>query len=122
MYTGTLLHVDPEGTDAFNAVLVGHKWWVVLPKDIYEFDNELSCDEKCSDVAKIGRENLQSEFDLDVSNLIWLKHILPQIRYHQIFSSLFTIFYIDNRFLMCRLQVLLMFSCRSYCKESTILW
>ena len=96
MYTGTLLHVDPEGTDAFNAVLVGHKWWVLLPKDIYEFDNELSCDEKCSDVAKIGRENLQSEFDLDVSNLIWLKHILPQIRYHQIFSSLFTIFYIDH--------------------------
>ena len=44
MYTGTLLHVDPQGTDAFNAVLVGHKWWVVLPKDIYEFDNELSCE------------------------------------------------------------------------------
>ena len=82
MSSGTLLHVDPKGTDAFNALFVGHKWWVVLPKDIYEFDDELSCDEKCSDVATNGQENTQSEVDLDVSIVIWLKHILPQIRQH----------------------------------------
>ena len=80
MSSGTLLHVDPAGTDAFNALFVGHKWWVVLPKDIYEFDDELSCDEKCSDVVTNEQENTQSEVDLDVSNVIWLKHILPQIR------------------------------------------
>ena len=78
MSSGAKLHVDPEGSDAFNALFVGHKWWVVLPIDIYEFDDELSCDEKCSGVATNG----QSEVDLDVSIVIWLKHILPQIRQH----------------------------------------
>ena len=80
MSSGALLHVDPEGSDAFNALFVGHKWWVLLPKDIYEFDDELSCDEKCSYVATNGHDNTQDEVDLDVSNVIWLKHILPQIR------------------------------------------
>ena len=82
MSSGALLYVDPEGSDAFNALFVGHKWWVALPIDIYEFDDELSCDEKCLGVATNGQENTQSEVDLDVSIVIWLKHILPQIRQH----------------------------------------
>ena len=34
------MHVDPEYTDAFNALISGEKWWVSLPKDLYEFKND----------------------------------------------------------------------------------
>ena len=43
------MHVDPLSTDAFNALFRGHKWWVYLPSDLYEFEEELTCDESCSD-------------------------------------------------------------------------
>ena len=78
--TGTPVHTDPEMTDAFNVLFVGHKWWVVLPKDIYELEHELTCDQKCSDIVKLGGENPKGEQDKDITNIIWLKHILPQIR------------------------------------------
>ena len=46
------MHIDPEVTDAFNALFSGHKWWVHLPKDVYEFNEELTCDPSCSDFVK----------------------------------------------------------------------
>ena len=43
------MHIDPELTDAFNALISGEKWWVSLPKDLYEFRDELTCDPQCSE-------------------------------------------------------------------------
>ena len=80
---GTHMHVDPLSTDAFNALFRGHKWWVYLPSDIYEFDDELTCDQACSDfdnhydfyqpIVKESLINVQN-------NALWFSHILPQIR------------------------------------------
>lgn len=68
------MHVDPLSTDAFNALFRGHKWWVYLPGDVYEFDEELTCDLTCSDYNKYeGLENMKK-------NALWFSHILPQIR------------------------------------------
>ena len=82
------MHVDPLSTDAFNALFRGHKWWVYLPSDIYEFDDELSCDESCSDLDNY--ENVQDpdvrnsliaqETAQEQKNALWFAHILPQIR------------------------------------------
>ena len=64
------MHIDPEYTDAFNALIRGEKWWVSLPKDLYEFNDEFTCESQCS----VGL----NEF----SNIsIWYSHMLPQIRY-----------------------------------------
>ena len=43
------MHVDTVLADAFNSLIRGKKWWVVLPKDLYEFREEYSCDPKCSE-------------------------------------------------------------------------
>ena len=43
------MHMDPSVTDAYNGLLIGHKWWLVLPKDFYEFIDEWLCDPMCSD-------------------------------------------------------------------------
>ena len=77
------MHVDPLSTDAFNALFRGHKWWVYLPSDIYEFDDELSCDESCSDLDKyvnVTNPNLRENLIGDQKNALWFAHILPQIR------------------------------------------
>ena len=70
MSLGTRMHMDPEYTDAFNALIRGEKWWVTLPKDLYEFNDEFTCDLQCS---------------VEVNNFsnisIWYTHMLPQIRY-----------------------------------------
>ncbi len=71
------MHVDPTATDAFNALLRGHKWWVYLPKDLYEFDEELSCVDTGSDFVKYT--NKQGLFEKQVT--LWYKHMLPQLRY-----------------------------------------
>ena len=71
------MHVDPTATDAFNALLRGHKWWVYLPKDLYEFDVELSCDASCSDSVKYANNDERSE---DRQTTLWYKHMLPQLR------------------------------------------
>ena len=44
------MHVDPSVTDAYNGLISGHKWWTHLPKDHYEFMQELLCDKSCSEV------------------------------------------------------------------------
>ena len=66
------MHADPLYTDAFNALLKGVKWWVATPKDLYEFPNELTCLESCSEKVAVNYHN-------DVQ--LWYLHILPQIRY-----------------------------------------
>ncbi len=64
------MHIDPEGTDAFNALISGSKWWVYLPKDLHEYEPELTCDPACSDeqVNHVTRTG------------VWNLHILPQLR------------------------------------------
>ena len=77
------MHIDPVATDAFNALIRGHKWWIYLPKDLYEFNDELSCDEKCSDFIKytnVGGDIDVDEIDNNQQNALWIQHILPQIR------------------------------------------
>jgi hypothetical protein len=71
------MHIDPMSTDAFNALFVGHKWWVFLPVDLYEFNKELSCDATCSNLGPFQNNTL---IDDDIANLLWFKHMLPQIR------------------------------------------
>ena len=77
------MHLDPSVTDAFNALFVGHKWWVVLPKDLYEFHKEFTCDINCSEIPKLRRgtnTHLGNPPDSDIKNIMWYKHILPQLR------------------------------------------
>ena len=69
---GTEMHIDPLLTDAFNALISGEKWWVSLPKDLYEFRDEFKCDSLCSDVP--------NNFHRLIG--VWFIHIMPQIRYY----------------------------------------
>ena len=79
--TGTPIHTDPDATDAFNALFVGHKRWVALPKDLYEFETELSCDSNCSYFDNRGTVyDGSNRDDKDKTNILWFKSILPQIR------------------------------------------
>ena len=77
--SGTELHVDPDVTDAWNACISGSKWWVYLPKDLYEAKTEWSCDPACSP---------KLEVDLFFSGM-WLNNFLPQIRYKNVFKDQF---------------------------------
>ena len=77
------MHIDPISTDAFNALFRGHKWWVYLPKDVYEFEDKLTCDAKCSDFDQYRHmqdHELKDVLNLDYKHEFWLQHILPQIR------------------------------------------
>ena len=74
------MHTDPYSTDAFNALIRGHKWWVYLPSDVYEFDDELTCDEACSDFDEYDNSTNRKSFMKDQKNALWFAHILPQIR------------------------------------------
>ena len=64
------MHVDPSHTDAFNGLIAGEKWWVSMPKDLYEFPDELTCSKSCSDNVK--------NFHHSVG--LWYMHVLPQLR------------------------------------------
>ena len=63
------MHIDPEYTDAFNALISGEKWWVSFPRDLYEFSEQFVCDPKCSEL-----------YDNYLKYGVWFTHILPQIR------------------------------------------
>ena len=65
--TGTSLHLDPEYTMAWNTVLSGRKWWVLMPPELSP--SSFSCDPSCSK-TKEG----------EISILSWFTHILPQMR------------------------------------------
>ncbi|XP_059079459.1 uncharacterized protein LOC131877717 [Tigriopus californicus] len=64
--TGTHVHHDPELTDAWNALLYGHKAWVLFPADVYAEDYE--CDDFCS-----------PKFD-PLFAVSWWTHVVPQLR------------------------------------------
>ena len=65
------MHIDPELTDAFNALISGSKWWASLPADLYEFRDDLTCDPQCSEPF----DNFHRQTG------VWFIHIMPQIRY-----------------------------------------
>ena len=65
--TGTSLHLDPEYTMAWNTVVSGKKWWVLMPPELSP--TLFSCDSTCSKI-KEG----------DISVLSWFTHVLPQLR------------------------------------------
>ena len=67
---GTGMHIDPHYTDAFNAQIQGEKWWVSMPKDLYEFWTDLTCLESCSDKPINAHHTIG----------VWYLDILPQIR------------------------------------------
>ena len=69
-FSGTNMHIDPSVTDAYNGLISGHKWWIYLPKDLYEFMDEYSCDESCSDPETRGIFSIEA----------WYHTIYPQIR------------------------------------------
>ena len=71
------MHIDPELTDAFNALISGEKWWVSLPKDLYEFRDELTCDPQCSEPF----DNFHRQTG------VWFIHVMPQIRYVCIYET-----------------------------------
>ena len=76
-FLGTKMHIDPEWTDAFNALIRGEKWWVSLPKDLYEFNDQFTCNQQCSDPL--------NNFHREIG--VWFIHILPQIRYKFIITN-----------------------------------
>merc|ERR1712110_827274 len=43
-----------------------------------EFADKYSCDEKCSDFPP--GSTVPEKSDKDISNLLWIKHMLPQLR------------------------------------------
>ena len=66
------MHIDPLYTDAFNALIKGYKWWVSMPKDLYEFSDEFTCSKTCS--QRIASINYHNEVKL------WFLHMMPQLR------------------------------------------
>ena len=52
-FTGTFPHFDPFGTDAWNSVVHGMKWWMLFPPLSHSYLDEdydyLGCDYSCSD-------------------------------------------------------------------------
>ncbi len=71
MLPGTDFHIDPEVTDAYNALIYGKKWWVYLPKDYLDYEENLACDPSCSS-PMVNHTTVGG---------VWNTHILPQIRY-----------------------------------------
>jgi len=50
--SGTFPHNDPISTDAWNSLVTGHKWWIIFPESVGEFDpngeESLTCSNSCS--------------------------------------------------------------------------
>ena len=67
--TGSQLHIDPNLMGAWNLLLTGRKWWVVVPARIPV--KELTCDSACS----------HPMWAKDQGNVWpWFEHVLPQLR------------------------------------------
>lgn len=69
---GTVMHLDPNYTDAFNGLIIGEKWWVSMPNDLYEYSDELTCNPACSDFSN------GTNYHRNIA--MWYHHILPQLR------------------------------------------
>eukprot|EP00092_Neocalanus_flemingeri_P032574 GFUD01035430.1.p1 GENE.GFUD01035430.1~~GFUD01035430.1.p1 ORF type:complete len:611 (-),score=162.78 GFUD01035430.1:61-1893(-) len=67
--TGTELHTDPEYTSAWNTVLSGHKWWVLMPPEVQP--DPFLCYEDCS-CEDCGNGGIRIHS--------WFTHVLPQLR------------------------------------------
>ena len=65
--TGSQLHTDPNLMGAWNLLLTGRKWWVIIPAQVPA--SQFSCDETCSPS--------QSE---QSNAWTWFEHVLPQIK------------------------------------------
>ena len=65
--TGSQLHTDPNLMGAWNLLLTGRKWWVIIPAQLNA--RQFSCEESCS------------PSQADHSNAwTWFQHVLPQIK------------------------------------------
>ena len=70
--TGAYPHTDPLGTDAWNSLISGHKWWIIYPSSLLSPDG-LTCNTKCSVpdstlqhwYASIGINSARSEYHLE---------------------------------------------------------
>lgn len=45
--TGTMPHMDPVMTDAWNSLVSGHKWWIIYPSEL-EASEPVECQSDCS--------------------------------------------------------------------------
>jgi JmjC domain, hydroxylase len=61
---GSLLHVDPKHTSAWNALVVGRKWWVLISPDADMFDQPNGLDCYQSSTVK-GNTCLEMSADFD---------------------------------------------------------
>ena len=66
------MHIDPFYTDAFNGLIMGDKWWISLPRDFYEYNEDFTCDKQCSEHS----EGINSHRNI----AMWYHYMLPQIR------------------------------------------
>ena len=73
--TGSQLHTDPNLMGAWNLLLTGRKWWVILPAILDA--RQFSCDESCSPSSSGDQSNAWT----------WFEHVLPQIKDKRFFSS-----------------------------------
>ena len=62
--------MDPSVTDAYNSLILGHKWWIHLSKDFYEFNLDWTCDPTCSSNHTDDMYNSEA----------WYNTIYPQMR------------------------------------------
>ena len=65
--TGSQLHTDPNLMGAWNLLLTGRKWWVIIPAQLDAAP--FSCDTRCS-----------PSYAQDSNAWTWFNHILPQLK------------------------------------------
>ena len=67
--TGSQLHIDPNLMGAWNLLLTGRKWWVVIPSR--EQASHFSCDAACS--HPMWKDQQGNAWP-------WFENVLPQIQ------------------------------------------
>lgn len=96
--TGTHPHMDPLGTDAWNSLISGHKWWVIYPSSLVSPDG-LMCKTECSApdltlqhwYGSIGINAARSEYPLEMKPFHVLQKpgetiYVPFGRVHSVFN------------------------------------